>query len=143
MNKGHTLVEMLIVLLIITAAIGIPLLSFQSLKEKTSIDNFLEVLAADIRYAQQYAYANEKMVFFNMQNNYYYVRTMEMAAEPLKERKIPNEVIFEKGSLDLRDVTYNHNGNIKKAGTILIHTPKVKYRLVFLLGKGRFYIEER
>ncbi|WP_158735160.1 competence type IV pilus minor pilin ComGD [Alteribacillus sp. YIM 98480] len=143
MNKGHTLVEMLIVLLVITAAIGIPLLSFQSLKEKASIYYFLEVLAADIRFSQQYAYANEKMVFFNMQDNYYYVRTTEMAAEPLKKRKIPNEVKFEKGSLDLRDVSYNQKGNIKKAGTILIHTPKTNYRLVFLLGKGRFYIEER
>ncbi|MFB4164820.1 competence type IV pilus minor pilin ComGD [Alteribacillus sp. JSM 102045] len=142
-SKGHTLVEMLIVLLIITAAIGIPLLSFQSLNEKISTNHFLDLLAEDIKYAQQFAYANEKFVYFNTQKNYYYVRQSEMTAAPLKKRKIPDGIKMETGTLALHEVAYNVNGNIRKPGTILINTPKGKYRLVFLLGKGRFYLEER
>ncbi|WP_408006741.1 hypothetical protein ACJROX_18830 [Pseudalkalibacillus sp. A8] len=37
---------------------------------------------------------------------------------------------------------YGANGTIQKGGTILLRTKKETYKIVFLLGKGRFYIEK-
>ncbi|SDH49992.1 competence protein ComGD [Alteribacillus persepolensis] len=142
MNKGYTLIEMLVVLLIVTVAISIPLLSFQSYSDQREIDYFLDTLAEDLQYAQQYAYARQKYVYVTTTENHYYIRDTHLNVDPLKQRKIPKGITFE-GTLALHDVAYNANGNIRKPGTVLINTPKANYKLVFQLGKGRFYIEKR
>ncbi|RSL34534.1 hypothetical protein D7Z54_05155 [Salibacterium salarium] len=141
-ENGHTLIEMMIILLIITVTISIPILSFQSLQEKKSIDYFLNVLEEDLRYAQQQAYANEEVIYFKAVKNHYYIRTSNNPNVSLKQRTIPEGVSIQKATLGFNEIIFKNNGNAKKAGTVYISTPIADYKLVVLVGKGRVYIEK-
>ncbi|MDQ0299613.1 competence protein ComGD [Salibacterium salarium] len=144
MNKesGHTLIEMVIILLIITVTISIPILSFQSLQEKKSIDYFINVLEEDLRYAQQLAYANEELIYFRAVKNQYYIKTSIRPNDSLKQRTIPEGVSIQKATLAFNEIMFKNNGNAIKAGTVYISTPIADYKLVVLVGKGRVYIEK-
>lgn len=139
-TKAHTLIEMVLVLLLLSVLLLIPLLSFSPLHEKLHIDHFLNVLSEDIRFAQQFAYANETVVYFRFQQNTYEVRKSGQA-EPLIARTFMESISFQPVTLSPSEIRFNSKGNISKAGTIFIETPIKRYRLVFLIGRGGFYIE--
>nr|WP_275899722.1 competence type IV pilus minor pilin ComGD [Bacillus piscicola] len=132
---------MVIVLLIITVTIGIPILTFHSFQNQKEIDYFIELLAEDLRYAQQYAYAHEKMIFLESDKTSYALKE-SVYSKPLLLRKIPAGVKFDRGTISTSEIIYNHNGNIRKPGTFYIRTAKNNYKVVLLLGRGRFYVEK-
>ncbi|RSL30943.1 hypothetical protein D7Z54_23555 [Salibacterium salarium] len=141
-ENGHTLVEMVIVLFIITVTTAVPIISFHSLQEKKSIQYFMDLLEEDLRYAQQRSYANEELTYVQAVRNHYYIRTSGIWEDPIKQRKIPEGVSFHEVTMRFDEIGFKNNGNARKAGTIFIDTPKANYKLVILVGKGRVYIEK-
>ncbi|MFC5629195.1 competence type IV pilus minor pilin ComGD [Aliibacillus thermotolerans] len=131
---------MILVLLLLSVFLLLPMLSFSSLSEKTRIDQFLNIFSEDIRFAQQYAYAHETVVYFRFRGNEYEVRASGRT-EPLIARPVMKSVAFHPFTMSPNEIRFNSKGNVSKAGTIHIETPKKRYRLVFLIGRGGFYIE--
>ncbi|MFZ4452106.1 competence type IV pilus minor pilin ComGD [Salibacterium aidingense] len=142
-TDGHTLMEMLIVLAVLSVMTMIPILHFQSLHEKKSTDYFIDLLEEDLRSAQQLAYANEEWIYFQETEEEYHIRRGSIYEEPIKKRTIPPGIYFRRSTLDFDSIGFKSNGNARKAGTVFIETPNGSYKLVVLVGKGRVYIEKR
>ena len=103
---------------------------------------FLNQLKADFYYGQQYAISHQQevYVFIMPDQNMYYIRGRE-AKDLLIKRDIPEGITFPTGSQQLY-FQFLLDGNINKFGSINFFIGKDKYRLTFLIGKGRFYVEK-
>ena len=141
-EDGFTLIEVLIVLgcltLMLTIVNTITGKMFETYEQKA----FLNQLQKDIYYAQTYAFENKIFVtlrFMTGQNEYsaYSYSNHQIIstkkAESIKFKDAGNVV-----------VTYTPAGNIQGATTINLTDKhgKTIYRLIFQLGRGRFYISE-
>lgn len=141
-EDGFTLVEVLMVLgcltLMLTVVSTITFKMFETYEQKV----FLNQLQKDIYYAQAYAFENKTYVtlrFATEQNEYSaYTYTNHkilsiQKAESIKFKKVGNVT-----------VTYTSSGNIEGPTTINLtdKNGKTIYKLVFQLGRGRFYISE-
>ncbi len=141
-EDGFTLVEVLIVLgcltLMLTIVNTITWKMFETYGQKV----FLNQLEKDIYYAQAYAIENKTHVtlrFSTGQNEYsaysytnHTILTIQKA-DSLRFKKVGNVT-----------VTYTSSGNIEGPTTIHLtdKSGKTIYKLVFQLGRGRFYISE-
>ncbi|SFE30206.1 competence type IV pilus minor pilin ComGD [Alteribacillus iranensis] len=141
-ESGHTLSEMVVVLMVITVTLGIPILSYHSIHTKQVYRHFIELVSEDLRFAQQYAYANSKGVLIQVAGDHYYVKPEGIGEDPLITRKIPANLSIERSTVHLSEIFFNTRGNIRKPGTFYMITPAGRYRFVFLVGRGRFYVEE-
>ena len=142
-EEGFTLVEVLIVLgcltLMLTIASAVTSKMFETYEQQA----FLNQLEKDIYYAQVYAMENNTYVllrFVTDQNEYsaYSYKTNShiistQKAESIKFKKVGNVPI-----------TYIPAGNIQNPTTIYLTDKdgKTIYKLVFQLGRGRFYISK-
>ena len=139
---GFTLIEVLIVLgcltLMLTILNTITGKMFETYEQKM----YLTQLQKDIYYVQTYAFENTKFVtlrFMTTQNEYTaYTFSNQNIIKPQKAESIKFRAV------DNVLVTYIPSGNIKGANTIHFTDKNGKkiYKLVFLLGRGRFYITE-
>ncbi|AOH55689.1 hypothetical protein ABE28_015115 [Peribacillus muralis] len=102
---------------------------------------FLSQFHEDLFYAQQYAISHESLIYLHINNgNKIYIISSYKEGRIL-ERSIPADVHFLSSTLG-HSFHFNQNGNVSKAGTMRIDTPKGKYKLVLNIGKGRFRIEK-
>lgn len=142
-EKGFTLVEMLMVLCVWSVLIGLTVsLSpslFQSQKEKA----FMKQFRADVLWAQQQTMTTREYfsVLFVPEENEY--RILKNRFQILATRDLPEEwdVQFSY-SLD-RHIQFHASGLILQAGSLQIKTPRNTYKVVFPLGKARFYVQEQ
>lgn len=140
-HAGFTLVEVMISLFVVSVMTSVVLISFQSLYNAKETKQFLELLMQDIYFAQQLAITSGHMIdiHFNNFDSAYYIKQY---GRTLYSQPYDKDITFERATLNLTDVRFNSRGSIVKPGTILIRTDSELYRIVFLLGKGRFYIEK-
>ncbi len=103
---------------------------------------FFNQLKADLYYGQQYAisHQHEVYVYFIPEQNMYYIKGRD-TKDFLIRRDIPEGITVAIGSQQLF-FQFQPDGNINKFGSINIFVGKDKYRLTFLIGKGRFYVEK-
>ncbi|MGY4690274.1 competence type IV pilus minor pilin ComGD [Salibacterium sp. K-3] len=142
-ERGHTLVEMIIVLAVLSIMTAVPILYLQSMNDKKTIDYFLDMLEEDLRTAQQLAYANQEWIYVKETDHMYQIRKGAYWEEPLLQRDIPENVSFQQNTLTFDEIGFKSNGNARKAGTVFVQTPYEQYKLVVLVGKGRVYIDKR
>ncbi|MGN7402260.1 competence type IV pilus minor pilin ComGD [Cytobacillus praedii] len=139
-ESGFTLLESLFVLsvfLIIASASAILLKSqFLSLEKQ----QFISQLKSDLLYGQQYAMSNQILVTVHIlpEENYYYLREGHNKGF-LIERAIPAAITIMEGTMKLF-FQFHPDGNINRFGTFIIIVDKVRYKMTFLIGKGRFYV---
>ncbi|MEB1806583.1 MAG: prepilin-type N-terminal cleavage/methylation domain-containing protein [Bacillaceae bacterium] len=141
-QQGYTLVELLLVLTIISVVSSVTLISLNSTYSSYERNIFLSQLENDLYYAQQLAISNgaHAVFYFNSERSCYGIRQNNQI---VYEQPINIDVTFERGSLGITDVRFLSNGNISKAGTLFMYVGIQRYVIVFHIGKGRFYIEER
>lgn len=141
-QQGYTLVELLLVLTIISVVSSITLISLNSTYSSYERKVLLSQLENDLYYAQQLAISNgvHAFFYFNSERNCYGIKQNNQI---VYEQTINVDVSFERGSLGITDVRFLSNGNISKAGTLFMYVGSQRYMIVFHIGKGRFYIEER
>ncbi|WP_349407774.1 competence type IV pilus minor pilin ComGD [Pseudalkalibacillus sp. SCS-8] len=135
------MIEIMMVLSIVVILTGIVVLSLRPLQESREVDQFIQLLTSDLHYAQQYALSEGVpiQVKFNNISEQYIIQSGPM--KKIKSVQFPEHVYFQEVSTGLV-FEYSSNGTIKKGGTILLRSKKKMYKIVFLLGKGRFYIEQ-
>ncbi|WP_252311710.1 competence type IV pilus minor pilin ComGD [Sinobaca sp. H24] len=140
-EKGHTMVEMLIVLGMLVIFTAWPIHSLYTFYQEKEIQRFLYTLEEDLLFAQQYAYSHEEVTHFLFDSNSqsYHIKPFHSPAAASKQ--MPPGVYIESASLKESDIVFTAAGNIRRPGTLTIDTPNRRYKLVFLLGSGRFYIE--
>ncbi|MFC5713354.1 competence type IV pilus minor pilin ComGD [Thalassorhabdus alkalitolerans] len=140
-QKGHTLIEMLLVLSILSVALSLPFLYFSTIQSSVKSKEFIEQLENDLLRVQQTALVTDKTVLLRIypHRNEYQIRTY---SEVLEVRSIPEDVQFTFHTINADEIRYLANGNIFKPGTIFLRAGDKQYRIVFLLGRGRFYIQE-
>lgn len=142
-SQGFTLVEMLVVLsaffmLSLTAAF---LFTPQSYLLEKNL--FFSQLKSDLLYAQQYAISHQQKVTVHImpENNYYYIRGTDYTEAYLIKRNYSKKIKVSKGSMKLF-FNYMPDGNIDSFGSLFIGIGKRTYKMMFLIGKGRFYVTE-
>ena len=142
-SGGFTMVEMLIVL---SAFLMLSLTSaflFTPQKDMLEKELFFSQLKSDLLYGQQYAISHQEtiIVHFMPENNYYYIRKMDYAAPYLAKRYYSPDIKIKQGSMNLL-FHYQPDGNINSFGSIYIIAGSRKYKMMFQIGKGRFYVVE-
>lgn len=141
-EKGHSLLEMTLVLVIVATILMIPLISFRAAADASERNQFIYQLQQDLYYAQQMAISQQlaaSVVFLNGSKEY----VIRQGGEVILRRKFQVEgTTIVQGTLSLTDISFLPNGNVQKSGSLTIRMNEYRYRLVLLLGKGRFYIEQ-
>ncbi len=135
------MIEMMIVLSILVVLTGMVVINLEQMKSNRELNQFIQLLTSDLHFAQQYALsegAQVKVKFNNGEKKYVIQSGPETK---VKQVGYPEQVYFQKGTTDLT-ITYSSNGTIQKGGTLLLRLEKRTYKIVFHLGKGRFYIEQ-
>ncbi|MBM7701548.1 competence type IV pilus minor pilin ComGD [Metabacillus iocasae] len=137
---AFTLLEMLVVLCVIQVMTSVLFLVVQPLMEHYRIQLFLKQLQTDLFYTQQIAMSRGQGGTFSFNNEnatYSVVQRQEVLFE-----KSYDEQIFVSSVSGLNSIRYNQRGNISQGRTYIIRSGDTAYRLVFQLGRGRFYVEE-
>ncbi|MEI3611716.1 competence type IV pilus minor pilin ComGD [Pseudogracilibacillus sp. SO30301A] len=137
--NGFTMVEMLFALMILSILTLLVVPSIVRTVEKQETNHFFAVLESDILYIQNQALGtrdNVRIVF----DEEYYVVISEGKTEGIK-RHYPEHLKYN-NKINNR-VAFNNNGTIINPTTFKFKDRKNTYHLVFPLGKGRHYIEER
>lgn len=100
---------------------------------------FFSQFKSDFYYAQQYAIANQQMLFFSFLPSEftYYIKNQDGTFQI--KRQFEENIIIREGTLSLF-FRVNPNGNVSKFGSIYIQIGKETYRLIIHIGKGRFYV---
>lgn len=128
-NKGFTLIETLFVLFIIcilstlSMSLHIPQKNIQqNLQEICSFLNQAKMEAMVSKQTVKIIFSHDSISYSNLSCNQTY---------QLADGTFFDEYTF----------TFNGNGNIKTAKTLLYHTPEKSYRFVYQVGSGCFYVE--
>ncbi|MCD8502253.1 MAG: prepilin-type N-terminal cleavage/methylation domain-containing protein [Bacillaceae bacterium] len=140
-NKGFTLFEMLIVLMILSVVISITYGSATKISKSQMRNHFIEQLYLDLYYAQSIAITHRKitMASFNNTKSRYVIR---QGLETKVIRPYNANVIVLPSTIGLNDVVFLPDGNIQRSGSLLLNFDDEYYKLTILLGRGRFYIEK-
>ncbi|MEH7224577.1 competence type IV pilus minor pilin ComGD [Bacillus sp. JJ1566] len=142
-ENGFTLIEALLVLSIIMIISSISLLQLRPLHESKKMDQFLEQLQNDIFLSQQYAISHSEptKLYFSPSESFYRL-TRGNSYEVIFLRKVDPDIQIQLISLGA-NVVFTSNGNIQRSGEIRFRYKESTYIVMFLLGKGRFYVTKR
>src|SRR5437763_4257824 len=142
-QKGFTLVESLLVLSIFMIISFITAFSLQPQQSGLEDKAFITQLRADLFYAHQYALSHQEEVSIGIQpHEYKYYLTLKAHWPPIVQRSYSSNISITEGSMPLSFI-FLPDGNLNKFGSFFIQTKKKKYRMTFLIGKGRFYVTEQ
>ncbi|ANX12877.1 hypothetical protein ABE41_012735 [Fictibacillus arsenicus] len=136
------MIEMIIVLLIIGLIGSATYPKFNSFIKNRKTEYFINSLEKDIIYTQQKA-INESSVYrltFNNEKGMYQIGTYN--SNQVLNRPIPKHINIEGQAMELT-IQFNQNGNISRAGTLYIYSGNAVYKMVFQLGKGKFYVAKQ
>ncbi|MBO9129667.1 competence type IV pilus minor pilin ComGD [Bacillus sp. 165] len=141
-EDGFTLLEMLLVLFVVSLLSGLAYVNLIPLYEGKKAEQFFEQLNEDILFMQELAMSTSErtnLQWFPQSHRYIIQQTYEEG--PLLSRYYDKKI-----RVDLHTfpsiMTYSGKGNINRGGTIYVYYKQKTYKIVFQLGKGRFYYNE-
>ena len=136
--NGFTLIEMLFVVMILGVLIFIAVPIVIKSIERQEIKQFFAVLEADVFFIQNQALGtrqNYRIVF----DEDYYIILGDKNGNDIK-RHYPTH--FTQDVKINNRVTFSTQGTIIDPIKLLFKHRDTKYKIVFPLGKGRYYVEE-
>ncbi|CAI8747473.1 competence protein ComG [Bacillus pseudomycoides] len=141
-QKGFTFLEMLLVLFIISILSVVTYFNVAPLYEKQKVEQFLKQFSQDILYMQQLAINRRNLHMLRWSPEKHMYSIWESGDESsLFIREYERDIKIDLNTFP-NPMTYNANGNINKAGTILLSYRSRTYEIVFQLGRGRFTYRE-
>lgn len=138
-EKGFTLAEALIVLAVVFLVISLSFILLKRHDQYVARHLFFSQLQADFIYAQHYALTNQTPVFVNLvgiNHTYYFTKKN---GEHLIAREFDRNISLSEGTQKLY-FYINSSGHLNSFGSIYISIGDERYRLTFLIGRGRFYV---
>jgi competence protein ComGD len=143
-QSGFTLIEILFVLsifLIITSISGLLIRPHYLVMER---EQFISQFKADFLYSQQYAISQQKnLVFFILPKDKRYYVKEKSSSVYLVDRLIPKTIKVEDGTMGTASsiqLELNPSGHINRFGTVYFYVRDQKYKMIFQIGAGRFYV---
>ena len=120
-QKGFTLIELVIVFAIIVILAGISLASFRNIQPNIKLNGAARNLVTDLRYAQQLAIAEQidYGVFFSTSTHGYKILKHENTTTTIKVVSLPGGISY--GSitpLTGYEMRFNSYGAVKEEGSI-------------------------
>jgi len=141
-DRGFTFIEMLLVLSAITVLMAISLPSLSKLARQKTETYIITQLRDDLLYAQQYAMTHKTTVAVTFSESRPEYRVTEIkTGKAIFIRPLPSPWKFQLSTLTM-PLLFLENGNVNKAGALLLKRNGSTYKIIFLLGKGRFYVQK-
>jgi competence protein ComGD len=140
---GFTLLEMMLVLTVFMVCLGAALIPLLNITDEVNDQQFFNQLERDLFEAQSYALLNNVHVnvqFYESGQHKYIISTYEFNRHILAERNIPAHFIPVRGSM--MDIMFQKSGMTNRFGTVYFKSEEKRVRLIFLIGRGRFYFLE-
>lgn len=142
-QSGFTLIESIIVLSVFLLIASLSLYLIKPHYLLFEKERFISLFTSDIFYSQQYAISHQKrlFVYINQKENYYYILDKE-TNKRIIDREISPTVKVEQGTLGKRDIEFDilPDGGTSKFGTFFFTVEQNRYKVVFQIGVGRFYV---
>lgn len=140
-NKGYTLLEVLLIIFIIMAVLTVTFMNLSPLIKAKKLERFIDQMENDILYAQNYAISRSSAVklYFYGDKPEYEIRLGGLENSLLLKRQYDRNISLLLTTLPI-PVDFKSNGNIGRGGTMEVSYNGMKYKVVFLLGSGRFYV---
>ncbi|MCO7126835.1 type II secretion system GspH family protein [Sporolactobacillus shoreicorticis] len=136
---GFTLIEVLIVLSIACILTPISFFAFSHLSDEVTLRHFMSELDETIHETQVGAISESDVarIVFNNSGHFYYV-----AIKDRVERTEINPRITIYSGYQENSIMINQLGHFSTIKTFTISLGSIRYRLVLLLGQGRYYYEK-
>ncbi|KIY21149.1 MULTISPECIES: competence type IV pilus minor pilin ComGD [Mesobacillus] len=140
---GFTMVEMIIVLSAFLMLSVTSVFLFAPQNDVLAKELFFNQLESDLLYSQQYAISHQEQVTVRFLPEYhaYYIRGTDYRAPYLIERYYSADVLVEQGTMKFL-FHYMPDGNIDSFGSFYVTAGSKRFRMMILIGKGRFYVVE-
>jgi competence protein ComGD len=141
-RNGFTLLEMMIVLFVFFIIISISFFRIEPLINKHKIQSFFSQFEKDILFAQQYAISHSESIKLILypDDNMYEIRSGG-DGRLILHRTYDRNITIQLTTLGT-NIIFRSNGNITKSGSLIVKHASQNYLVVFLLGKGRFYVTQ-
>ncbi|MED3660741.1 competence type IV pilus minor pilin ComGD [Ureibacillus sp. FSL K6-8385] len=139
-EKGFTLLEMLLVLMIVLLIGSVSSTFSIKMTEKMLVDQFFHQLKLDIQMAQMWAMEHQKSCFvsFSSSNTY---KVHHQLDEVILERKLPDTISIDPDS-NLLTLRIGADGSVDNFGTITFQTGLGTKYIIVNIDKGRIrYVE--
>ncbi len=141
-QRGFTLTETLVVLSAFMILASVTVFSLKPQNTRLEEKKFFKQLKADLYYAQNYAISHQHEVsVIVIPNQYRYYMILSYGEKPIVDRNYSTNFYITEGTMPLY-FKFQHDGNVNQFGSIIIHSKNKIFRLVVLIGKGRFYVTE-
>jgi len=140
-NKGYSLIELLLVLMIVFVISSSALYLNNRYVEKYAFELFYNQFVLDVRHVQTTA-LNERRsahLIFDYGGTEYIGR--KSLTEPLFVKKLPTGYSLSQSST-IRNLFFQPNGTLEKFGTLIFNTPSGIKRVRIYIGKGRMTLEQ-
>lgn len=136
-SKGASLLEVMAALVIIAVISSAAILPIQSIAGQMQAEYVLKEIQQDLHQMQLHAMKTGKEVTFRFHSAGHYTASSEGSF--ILQKSFKYSVTFQELSLKLNQIVFKPNGNLRSFGQIRVNTGGKAYRLVFQIGKGRFY----
>jgi len=140
-KSGFTLIEMLIVVAIACLIVPLSFLTFSQLSDEQTMEDFVEQCQDTLNNAQMTALADSSPVTVTFDNSRHLV-LVDKNTVTFDSFSFDKRMVVEKATHDLNLVILR-NGHFQKPGSLFFILGHIKYKLVILLGQGRFYFEKQ
>ncbi|HZG71970.1 MAG TPA: competence type IV pilus minor pilin ComGD [Chondromyces sp.] len=140
-EDGYTLLEILLVLTVLVVLLGVAVIPLPKLGQEMDKRIFIAQLHNDLQFAHAKAMAEQQKVQVNFHTNQKYViKTLSAVSSETITRSFPQSVRYLEGTMN--SIVFLPNGNTDRFGTMTFIVEKEVIKVVFLIGKGRFYVKE-
>mgnify|MGYP001247227817 FL=1 len=139
-QRGLTLAEMLLVLLILSVFLMAAPPLFLSVQKTITEKYFLQQFETDILFAQSLAVSTGRAIYYEYHSGKKIYTISDVYGNIYIERQLPEPVVMHHGHLT--KFRFNGQGNINTFGNIWVHINGKVYRIYISIGSGRFEIFE-
>ena len=140
--KGVTLIELLLVLFVFLLLTQFAYSIFPKTTETEQVEMDMEEISNMIFLAQQYAITHQKIVVINCARTNGFCKSYDFITKQEISSFQPNTKITPMVSMNQMQIKISSDGSFSKSESVYFYTPVGNYRLVLLLGQGRFYYEK-
>ncbi|PRO66689.1 hypothetical protein C6I21_01815 [Alkalicoccus urumqiensis] len=139
-SRGYALLDVMLALVVIGVFAAAGNMLLHKNMQIVEAEQQKESVMQDLYGAQLTALSEKKLVRVRFYRSGRY--TVTSGTETLLDKQADPGRSFAPGSLFGMEVYFTPSGTVRQFGTVHLTASDVRYRLVFLIGRGRFYAEK-